>query len=147
MDTDAHTHSDDIGAITHVVATIEHAQNNELAEEFIDLFRDDAIWTTGGGRRLFGREAIAEHTRRALPGSMGDGSSVTLELEHVLFLRPDAAAVKARQLYRTPDGSDLSSPLWVMTKEDGRWLLSAAQNTAVFDGEETPLGRAAPAGD
>ncbi len=30
-----------------MLATVEHAQNNELPDEFLALFRDDAVWTTG----------------------------------------------------------------------------------------------------
>ncbi|TCC20908.1 SgcJ/EcaC family oxidoreductase [Kribbella speibonae] len=124
----------DIAAIEEVVAAVEHAQNNELPDEFLSLFRADAIWTTGGGKRLFGLEAISTFTRQVLPGGM-QGMTVTFELEHVLFLRPDVVAVKVRQVYRTPDGPDVGTPLWVMTKEDGRWLLTACQNTGVLEDE------------
>ncbi|TDC77636.1 SgcJ/EcaC family oxidoreductase [Actinomadura sp. 7K507] len=124
----------EIEAIKQVIATIEHAQNNELPDEFIDLFRDDAVWTTGGGKRLFGRDAIAAFTRKVLPGGM-EGLTLTFELEHVLFIRPDVAAVKVRQIYQTPDGPDVGTPLWVMSKEDGRWRLAACQNTGVHEDE------------
>lgn len=120
----------DLQDIADVVAAVEHAQNNELPEAFVDLFRHDAIWTTGGGKRLFGRDAIAEFTREVLPGGMKD-TSVTFEVEHVLFIRPDVAAVKVRQVYETAEGPDVGSPLFVMAKEDGRWLLTACQNTGV----------------
>ncbi|GLZ07354.1 hypothetical protein Acsp03_48200 [Actinomadura sp. NBRC 104412] len=124
----------EIEAIKQVVATVEHSQNNELPDEFADLFRADAIWTTGGGKRLFGREAISAFTHQVLPGAMRD-STVTFEVEHVLFIRPDVAAVKVLQVYRTSDGRDVGTPLFVMSKEDGRWRLTACQNTAVLDGE------------
>lgn len=124
----------DIAAIERVVAVVEHAQNNELPDEFLGLFRADAIWTTGGGKRLFGLEAISTFTRQVLPGGM-QGTTVTFELEHVLFIRPDVAAVKVRQVYRTPEGPDVGTPLWVMTKEDGQWVLTACQNTGVLEDE------------
>ena len=141
MDTTAlatRTPADDLAAITQVVATVEHAQQHELPEEFIGLFRADAIWTTAGGRRLFGREAIAEFTRRVLPGAMAE-SMATYEVEHVLFIRPDVAAVKVRQTAVSLDGVPLAgvnpgSPTYVMAREDGRWLLVASQNTEVVDG-------------
>ncbi|GAA0238431.1 SgcJ/EcaC family oxidoreductase [Cryptosporangium japonicum] len=118
----------DIEAIQQVVATVERSQNNEDVDEFLTLFRDDAIWTTGHGKRLFGLDEIAAFTRQVLPGGMKD-ATVTFELEHVLFIRPDVAAVKVRQLYRTAEGPDVGTPLWVLAKEDGRWLLTACQNT------------------
>ncbi|MGN9786799.1 SgcJ/EcaC family oxidoreductase [Nonomuraea sp. ZG12] len=122
----------DLAAIKQVVATVEHAQNHELPDEFLALFHADAIWTTGHGKRLFGRDAISAFTHQVLPGGM-QGSTVTFEMEHVLFIRPDVAAVKVRQVYRTSDGTNAGSPLFVMAKEDGRWLLTACQNTLVVE--------------
>ncbi|GAA2425663.1 SgcJ/EcaC family oxidoreductase [Actinomadura vinacea] len=132
--TDISTREAEIEAIKQVVATVEHAQNNELPDEFVGLFRADAIWTTGGGKRLFGREAISTFTHQVLPGGMR-GSTVTFEVEHVLFIRPDVAAVKVRQVYQTADGPDVGTPLFVMAKEDGQWRLTACQNTGVLDDE------------
>ncbi|KOG28495.1 SgcJ/EcaC family oxidoreductase [Streptomyces resistomycificus] len=125
----------EIEAITRVVARVEHAQRNELPDEFVGLFRADAIWTTAHGRRLFGREEIAAFTHRVLPGAMRE-STVTYEVEQVLFIRPDVAAVKVRAQYRTPDGDPVgnpNSPMYVMSKENGEWLLTACQNTEVLE--------------
>ncbi|MFD5897145.1 SgcJ/EcaC family oxidoreductase [Streptomyces sp. NPDC060366] len=133
-DIDARTREAEIEAIKQVVATVEHAQNNELPDEFLSLFRADAIWTTGDGKRLFGHDAISAFTHQVLPGGM-QGLTMTFELEHVLFIRPDVAAVKLRQMYQTPEGPDVGSPLWIMAKEDGRWLLTACQNIGVPDDE------------
>ncbi|MEU6741931.1 SgcJ/EcaC family oxidoreductase [Streptosporangium sandarakinum] len=132
---DERTYETDIEAIRQVVAAVQHSQQNMLPEEFVGLFRHDAIWTTGHGRRLFGRDEISEFTHKVLPGAMTDGT-VTYEVEHVLFIRPDVAAVKVRQRYLTPDGEpagSVGSPMYVMSKEDGRWLLTACQNTEVRD--------------
>ncbi|MFC9876647.1 SgcJ/EcaC family oxidoreductase [Nocardia salmonicida] len=122
----------ELAAIRAVVDTIAHAQANELAEEFVAVFREDAIWTTGHGKRLFGRPAIAEFTAQVLPGATTHGTA-TYDVEHVLFLRPDVAAVKIRQSYFTLDGelSGQGTPMYVMTKEDGAWVLTANQNTPV----------------
>ncbi|MET8306795.1 SgcJ/EcaC family oxidoreductase [Micromonospora sp. NPDC005173] len=128
------TREADIEAIKQVVAAVEHSQNNGLPDEFIDLFRADAIWTTGHGRRLFGREAISVFTRQVLPGGMRD-TSVTFDIEHVLFIRPDVVAVKVRQVYQTPDGQEVGTPMFVMAKEEGQWRLTACQNTSVLNDE------------
>lgn len=58
------------------------------------------------------------------------------EVVHVLFIRPDVAAVKVRQRYFSPAGELLTdqgegTPMYVVSKEDGRWLLTANQNTGV----------------
>ncbi len=124
----------DIEAITDVVATLEHSQQHELPDEFVGLFREDAIWTTGGGKLLIGREEISDFTHRVLPGAMTD-MTATYEVVHVLFIRPDVAAVKVRQRYLTLDGEQIGNegtPMYVMAKEGGRWLLTANQNTEVI---------------
>jgi uncharacterized protein (TIGR02246 family) len=127
----------DIEAIRQVVARVQHATQNELVDEFLALFRPDAIWTTGGGKRLFGLEEIAEFTRQVLPGGM-KGLTMTMELVHVLFIRPDVAAAKVRQVYTSNNGEPSDdegegTPLFVMSKEDGQWRLAACQNTGVHD--------------
>ena len=62
-------------------------QQDELPDEFVGLFRQDAIWTTGGGKRLIGREEISVFPHQVLPGAMKD-STATYEVAHVLFVRP-----------------------------------------------------------
>jgi uncharacterized protein (TIGR02246 family) len=133
-DMDVAAREAEIDAIKQLVATVEHAQNNELPDEFLQLFRADAIWTTGGGKRLFGLDEISTFTHQVLPGGMQD-MTISFELEHVLFIRPDVAAVKLRQVYQTPSGPDVGSPLWVMAKEEGQWRLTACQNIGVPDDE------------
>ncbi|MFB6823113.1 SgcJ/EcaC family oxidoreductase [Streptomyces virginiae] len=118
-------------AIAQVVATVERTQRAKDAEGFLALFHPEALWTTGHGKVLIGFEAIAEFTRAVLPTARWDGE-VTYEVVHTQFLRPDVAAVKVRQLYRAPGGDTEGAPLYVMTREpDGRWLLTACQNTQV----------------
>ncbi|MFD3700089.1 SgcJ/EcaC family oxidoreductase [Streptomyces sp. NPDC058646] len=120
-------------AIAQVVATVERTQRAKDAEGFLALFHPEALWTTAHGKVLIGFDAIAEFTRAVLPTAAWDGE-VTYEVVHTQFLRPDVAAVKVRQLYRSEAGETDSEgvPLYVMTRqEDGRWLLTACQNTQV----------------
>jgi uncharacterized protein (TIGR02246 family) len=129
------TLAQDTTGIEKLVATVQHAQQNELPEEFISLFREDAIWTTAHGKRLSGRDEIASFTRQVLPGA-GKEALATYEVSEVLFIRPDVAAVKIRQRRVSPDGEYLDvaegSPLYVLSKEDGGWLIAAGQNTVVL---------------
>lgn len=72
-----------------------------------------------------------------LPGAMTE-STATYELEHVLFIRPDVAAVKVRQRPVTLEGRPIAgqsegSPRYVMAKEDGQWRMVAGQNTELLD--------------
>ena len=123
-------------AIVEVVATLEHAQEDELVEEFVALFHPDAVWVTGGGRRLVGRDAIAEFTRQVLPGAMAH-STARYDVEHIVFVRPDVAVVAVRQRPVTLDGTPLADrgegrPTYVMAKDStGVWRIHAGQNTLV----------------
>ncbi|MDX3534553.1 SgcJ/EcaC family oxidoreductase [Streptomyces sp. MB09-01] len=120
-----------IKAIEEVVATVERTQRAKDAEGFLALFHPDALWTTAHGKVLVGFEEIAAFTRTVLPAASWDGE-VTYEVVHIQFLRPDVAAVKVRQLYRGADETSEGAPLYVMTREpEGRWLLTACQNTQV----------------
>ncbi|MFD5184553.1 SgcJ/EcaC family oxidoreductase [Streptomyces sp. NPDC058372] len=124
----------EIVAIKKVIATLEHSQQNELPDEFVSLFRSDAIWTTGHGKRLTGRDEISTFTHQVLPGAMKD-STATYEVVDVLFIRPDVAAVKVHAQYLTLDGELIGNPgtpLYVMAKENGRWRLVACQNTEIL---------------
>ncbi|MGW1741369.1 SgcJ/EcaC family oxidoreductase [Nocardia sp. NPDC001965] len=129
-DTDAAT-----TAVHAVVAAVARAQADEDIDAFAALFRDDAVWTTGHGKRLYGRSAIAEFTAQVLPGASAHGHA-TYEVEHILFLRPDVAAVKVRQRYFDTTGAltGEGTPMYVMTEEDGRWVLTANQNTPIVEG-------------
>lgn len=68
---------------------------------------------------------------QVLPAASWDGK-VTYEVVHVLFIRPDVAAVKVRQRYLAPGEESEGAPLYVISKQaDVRWLLTACQNTEV----------------
>jgi uncharacterized protein (TIGR02246 family) len=99
------TREAEIEAIRQVVATLEHAQQNELPDEFVSLFRPDAIWTTAGGKRLTGRDEISAFTHQVLPGAMKD-STATYEVVHVLFIRTSrpAGQVPSQAAVTTPIG-------------------------------------------
>ncbi|MEV4874142.1 SgcJ/EcaC family oxidoreductase [Streptomyces syringium] len=132
MTTESTSHAADIEAISQLVATVEHSQQNKDPEEFLGLFHPDAIWTTAHGKVLVGLDAISEFTRKVLPAASWDGK-VTYEVVHVLFIRPDVAAVKVRQRYLAPGEESEGAPLYVISKQaDGRWLLTACQNTGVI---------------
>ncbi|WP_381560691.1 SgcJ/EcaC family oxidoreductase [Streptomyces eurythermus] len=131
MTTESTSHAADIEAIDQLVATVEHSQQKKDPEEFLSLFHPDAIWTTAHGKVLIGLDAISEFTRKVLPAASWDGQ-VTYEVVHVLFIRPDVAAVKVRQRYLAPGEESEGAPLYVVSKQaDGRWLLTACQNTGV----------------
>ncbi|MFB8209418.1 MULTISPECIES: SgcJ/EcaC family oxidoreductase [unclassified Streptomyces] len=136
MDTETgtRTHAADLEAIREVVATVERSQQRKDPDAFLALFRPDAVWTTAHGKVLIGLDAISAFTRTVLPAADWSGQ-VTYEVAHVLFIRPDVAAVKIRQRYLAPDEESEGAPLYVMSRDDdGRWLLTAGQNTEVVAG-------------
>ncbi|MFJ9681762.1 SgcJ/EcaC family oxidoreductase [Streptomyces sp. NPDC101194] len=105
-----------------------------MPEEFVGLFRADAIWTTGHGKHLAGRDEISSFTHQVPTGAMKD-STTTYEVVDELFIRPDVAAVKAHAQYWTSEGEPIgnaATPLYVRAEEDGRWRLIACQNTEVL---------------
>ncbi|MGZ9933963.1 SgcJ/EcaC family oxidoreductase [Streptomyces sp. NC-S4] len=135
MTTDSTARTTDIEAIHRVVAAVEASQRAKDPDAFLSLFHPDALWTTGGGKVLIGLDAISEFTRAVLPAASWDGE-VSYTVTHLQFLRPDVAAVKVSQVYRSADGpGDEGVPTYVMTRnDDGRWLLTVCQNTQVSKG-------------
>jgi uncharacterized protein (TIGR02246 family) len=123
----------DAEALIARVETLQDTQRREDVEGFLALFAAPAVWVTGSGRRLIGRDAIADFTRAVLPGGMGDGS-VTYEVEHILFVGADVALTAVRQQYLgaegepVPDSAGLPTYLW--RRDGGTWLIVAGQNTA-----------------
>ncbi|MFD8795299.1 SgcJ/EcaC family oxidoreductase [Streptomyces vinaceus] len=124
----------EVASIRRLVAEVEHAQQNELVDQFLSLFRrQDPVWTTGHGKRLSGLEEIAAFTERVLPGATAESTAV-YDVERVLFLRPDVAAVNVRQQPIRRDGTRIADrpegrPFYILVKEDGSWRVGAAQNT------------------
>ncbi|MFI2313617.1 NAD-dependent epimerase [Streptomyces sp. CB00072] len=146
---------EDVDAIVAFVAGVQHAQQNALPDAFLDGFREDAIWTTGHGKRLTGLPEISAFTRKVLPPQADSPVTATYTVDLILFIRPDIAAVKIRQRPVTREGALLDeifhgqedpselmaahpesvpgTPTYVLAKDDGVWRIAAAQNTLVLD--------------
>ncbi|HZM41987.1 MAG TPA: SgcJ/EcaC family oxidoreductase [Acidimicrobiales bacterium] len=124
--------ADLVETLTSRVAELERTQQQEDVDGFLALFDDDAVWVTGGGRRLVGRPVIAEFTRSVLPGAMA-GGSVTYVVDHVLVVRDDVVLTGVNQQYVDnaghPTGAGL--PTYVWRRREGSWLIVAGQNTGV----------------
>jgi len=130
----------DVERLVRRVATLERTQQTEDVEGFLGLFDADAVWITGGGRRLVGRDAIADFTRAVLPGGMG-GGSVRYEVAHVLFITPDVVLTSVDQEYLTSNGAPLTPrqqgrPSYVWRRRGGEWLITSGQNTGVAPDSE-----------
>lgn len=127
---------EDVPAIAALVAAVERAQQNELPDAFMSLFRTEApVWTTAHGKRLWGWEEISAFTHQVLPGAMRESTAI-YDIQRVLFVRPDVAVVNVRQRPIRLDGSALPDipeglPTYVLAKDGGAWRIAAAQNTQV----------------
>lgn len=124
--------ADLVETLTARVAELERTQQQEDADGFLALFDEDAVWVTGGGRRLVGLGVIAEFTRQVLPGAMTDGS-VTYVVDHVLVIVDDVVLTGVNQQYVDlaghPTGAGL--PTYVWRRRHGSWLIVSGQNTGV----------------
>jgi uncharacterized protein (TIGR02246 family) len=122
--------ADLVETLTARVAELERTQQQEDVDGFLALFDEDAVWVTGGGRRLKGLPVIAEFTRSVLPGAMADGS-VTYVVDHVLVISDDVVLTGVNQQYvdlaGNPTGAGL--PTYVWRRRQGSWLIVAGQNT------------------
>lgn len=138
----------DVQQLVARVAELEKTQQTEDVEGFLALFDADAVWVTGGGRRLVGRDAIAAFTRQVLPGAMANGT-VRYDVDHIRFITPDIALTGVNQEYLTLDGRPLNPrqqgrPSYVWRRRDDGWLMACGQNTGVAledapeDGNDTP---------
>jgi uncharacterized protein (TIGR02246 family) len=124
--------ADLVETLTARVAELERTQQQEDVDGFLALFDEDAVWVTGGGRRLVGLPVIAEFTRQVLPGAMTDGS-VTYVMDHVLVIADDVVLTGVNQQYVDlaghPTGAGL--PTYVWRRRHGSWLIVSGQNTGV----------------
>ena len=128
--------ADLVETLTARVAELERTQQQEDVDGFLALFDGDAVWVTGGGRRLVGLPVIAEFTRSVLPGGMADGS-VTYVVDHVLVIGDDVVLTGVNQQYVDGAGSPTGAglPTYVWRRRGGSWLIVAGQNTAVPEAE------------
>jgi uncharacterized protein (TIGR02246 family) len=122
-----------VDALCQQVAELERTQRAEDVQGFLALFDRDAMWVTGGGRRLIGREAIGQFTAGVLPGAFADGSTVTYAVTHVLFISDAVAVTGVSQQYFGGDGVATSAglPTYVWRRGDDGWKIVVGQNTAV----------------
>ncbi len=127
--------SADVDELVALVAELQRTQREEDVEGFLALFDDDAVWVTGGGRRLIGRDVISAFTRQVLPGFSARGSARYV-VDHIRFLTPDIALTGVNQEALTVDGASLSPrqegrPSYLWLRNDGRWSIAVGQNTVV----------------
>ncbi|UYM04866.1 SgcJ/EcaC family oxidoreductase [Solicola gregarius] len=126
----------DVDVILGLVADFEHAQQNERVDDFVALFGENPVWTTGHGKRLDGLEEIASFTAKVLPGAMREATQ-RYDVARIAFIGPDVAIVNVEQTPITHDGRVIEGaptgrPFWVLA-QDTEWRIVGAQNTQVVE--------------
>ncbi|GAA2826462.1 SgcJ/EcaC family oxidoreductase [Nonomuraea rubra] len=131
----------DVAAIRHLVADAEAHQND--LDPFLALHTADTAIVNIAGRRVTGRDALAEAMKAALESPLADVITRT-EVADIRFVRPDVAIVASMK--RVFDGRDPkvredpraalpSASGWltyvVVKEEDGAWRIASAQTTPI----------------
>ncbi len=95
-------------------------------------FADDLDHVSVRGRWQQGRAEL-EQTHTQYHATIWKDVSYHPVVEKVHFLRPDVAVVIVHGTFRSGDASEAARSTWVMSKEDGRWLCRAFQQTNLQD--------------
>ena len=103
------------------------------------LVAEDVEWTTATGSRLRGRKAFEEDHARRHAMELKE-AVVTTTITPVKFLKPDVAVVHVVNRHTGIKRADAASALsgrgiltWIVTKQDGKWLIAASHATFVPD--------------
>jgi uncharacterized protein (TIGR02246 family) len=142
---------DDEQAIRQVEARWQDAWNRHDMDALAGLFTDDAAFVQVNGRRWNGPAEIKKN-HAAVHTMMFKESVWSNHDTDVRFLTPDVAVV--HQTWgmigdRNPDGSPRPPRDGIFTqvfvKRDGKWLITAAQNTNIVIVPGSPVAGSAPA--
>jgi uncharacterized protein (TIGR02246 family) len=128
-------------AVAQLVADLQAGIDQGDAGRYNRHFAADVMWGSPFGATVQGYERLhAIHGR--LMGERRGGPSSRYEIDTVLCPAPGVAVAQVRRVALAPDGtpltpaSDLTGAfsemaLYVLIRRNGRWWLSAGQNTPV----------------
>jgi uncharacterized protein (TIGR02246 family) len=136
--------AEDEKAIRQIVTNMSDTWAAGDAEKFADLFSDDVDYTVWNGLYFNGREANVRGHRQIFD-TVYKGSKITPEVRKIRFLGETVAVVhlisgnerNGKQL----EGLPRVSPMMVVSKESGKWLIVAFQNTPILDDYEVVYSR------
>jgi uncharacterized protein (TIGR02246 family) len=125
----------DVEQIRALVAEVEQGFNTNDAERSVAPFERAAVAVGVTGAVNAGRDELLAAHRAGYSGFLRD-QYARYELGEVRFLRDDVAIAHKRAFATDRDGNDLDVghamiALYVFVKDDGRWQISARQNTLV----------------
>lgn len=125
----------DIDEIRQVVADVERGFNTNDAALMNRHVAADATLVSAMGVRLVGIDEVMAASEAGLAGPLKD-QFARYDVKDVRFLRPDVALAYKEAYAVTAEGEAIDldhtmCALYVLVKEDGRWLIAARQNTLV----------------
>lgn len=94
---------DQLDAARAFFAALEKAHQAEDAGTYAGFFDADAVWVTGRGVCVRGRDRLTEYLRGAIPGGLSDGS-VRYVVESAHLIGSDLGVVIVDQTYTNADG-------------------------------------------
>ena len=125
----------DIDEIRQVVADVERGFNTNDAALMNSRVARDAMLVSAMGVRLVGIDEVMTASEAGLAGPLKD-QYARYEVKDVRFVRPDVALTYKEAYAVTADGEPIDvdhtmCALYVLVKDDSRWLIAARQNTLV----------------
>ncbi|MGC0416947.1 SgcJ/EcaC family oxidoreductase [Embleya sp. AB8] len=135
MSTDAIARTE-LAAIRRVVADAVEFQNDP--DRFVPLHTEDTTVVNFVGRRVAGRDTLADVMRQALASPLADVVN-TVEIEDIRLVREDVAIVASvKKVFDRRD--DPATALhassgrltYVLVKDDGQWRITSAQTTPIL---------------
>jgi uncharacterized protein (TIGR02246 family) len=125
---------EDEQAIRDIAQRLEAAWNSGNGQEFAAPFAEDSDYVVVDGRHIKGRLANAEG-HQFIFDTIYRGSTNTMQVESVRFIRPDVAVAHVRHhLKFSRDGQPAEGharSTWVLTRNKGVWSIAAFQNTPI----------------
>lgn len=126
---------DDTTAVREVPQRIIAAWAQNDGDAFADVFTEDATMILPGGIYVTGREGIRAFMSAAYSGPY-KGTRVFGEPVSAKFLGTEAAVLVTKGGVLTGKETEVAPEravraTWVLAKQDGRWLITAYQNTPI----------------
>jgi uncharacterized protein (TIGR02246 family) len=126
--------NEDEQAIRDIAQRLEEGWNSGNGQAFAAPFAEDSDYVIVDGRHIKGRLANAQG-HQFIFDTIYRGSTNTMRIESVRFIRPDVAIAHVRHhLKFSRDGQPAEShtrSTWVLTRDKGQWSIAAFQNTPI----------------
>jgi uncharacterized protein (TIGR02246 family) len=129
----------DVAALDALLRGLVDAWNDGDLEAYARPFTDDAVYVTYFGRKLMGREGIAEGHRRVFAGAYR-GSRLLNTQASYRFLRPDVVVAVQDGGVETapgasPEDDQRNTLTYVLVKNEGEWEIASFHNARVSNPE------------